>query len=118
MRRRSGAWEACDGNVIHSHGNDVSKRVNARGLKDTMLYPELFKAFEDVRWTFERDIPWNAFRPEQLGDERARSIKMNSIIEWEKRVVGMILKNLSLLFVQTFESVQQLNRFCKSLAAG
>ena len=37
--------------------------------------------------------------------------------EWEKRVVGMILKNLSSLFGQTFESVQQLNRFRKSLAA-
>ena len=36
--------------------------------------------------------------------------------EWEKRVVGMILKNLSLLFGETFESVQQLNRFRKSLA--
>jgi hypothetical protein len=35
---------------------------------------------------------------------------------WEKRVVGMILKNLSSLFDQTFESVQQLNRFRKSLA--
>ena len=29
----------------------------------------------------------------------------------------MILKNLSSLFGQTFESVQQLNRFRKSLAA-
>jgi hypothetical protein len=36
---------------------------------------------------------------------------------WEKRVVGMILRNLSSLFDQTFESVQQLNRFRKSLAA-
>ena len=37
---------------------------------------------------------------------------------WEKRVVAMILHNLSSLFGQTFESVQQLNRFRKSLAAG
>ena len=35
---------------------------------------------------------------------------------WEKRVIGMILHNLSSLFEQTFESVQQLNRFRKSLA--
>jgi len=34
-----------------------------------------------VRWTFELHIPWNAFRPEQLGDEQARSIKMNAITE-------------------------------------
>jgi hypothetical protein len=39
-------------------------------------------------------------------------------VEWEKRVVGMILRNLSSLFGQTFESVQQLNRFRKSIAAG
>ena len=47
-----------------------------------MLYPELFKAFEDVRWTFERDVPWGAFCPEQLGDAQAQSIKMNAITEW------------------------------------
>ena len=35
---------------------------------------------------------------------------------WEKRVVGMILHNLGSLFGQTFETVQQLNRFRKSLA--
>jgi hypothetical protein len=36
--------------------------------------------------------------------------------EWEKRVSRMILKNLSSLFGQQFESVQQLNRFRKELA--
>jgi hypothetical protein len=36
---------------------------------------------------------------------------------WEKRVVTMILRNLSSLFGQTFDSVQQLNRFRKSLVA-
>jgi len=35
---------------------------------------------------------------------------------WEKRVVGMILHNLSSLFGQTFATVQELNRFRKSLA--
>jgi len=39
-------------------------------------------------------------------------------VEWEKRVVGMILKNISSLFGQTFDSVQQLNRFRKSIVAG
>jgi hypothetical protein len=34
---------------------------------------------------------------------------------WEQRVIGMILANLSLLFGETFASVQQLNRFRKSL---
>ena len=32
-------------------------------------------------------------------------------------MVAMILRNLSSLFGQTFESAQQLNRFRKSLAA-
>ena len=35
---------------------------------------------------------------------------------WEKRVVSMILHNLSSLFDQTFASVAELNRFRKSLA--
>jgi len=35
---------------------------------------------------------------------------------WEKRVVGMILHNLSSLFGQTFATVAELNRFRKSLA--
>jgi hypothetical protein len=35
--------------------------------------------------------------------------------DWEKRVSRMILKNLSSLFGETFETVQQLNRFRKSL---
>ena len=34
---------------------------------------------------------------------------------WEDRVVGGILRNLSSLFEQTFESVQDLNRFRKSI---
>ena len=36
--------------------------------------------------------------------------------EWEKRVVGMILHNLSSLFGRPFETVSDLNRFRKSLA--
>jgi len=35
--------------------------------------------------------------------------------DWEQRVSRMILKNLSLLFDQSFETVQQLNRFRKGL---
>ena len=37
--------------------------------------------------------------------------------EWEKRVINMILHNLSSLFGRTFETVHDLNRFRKSLAA-
>jgi len=38
-------------------------------------------------------------------------------VEWEKRVINMILHNLSSLFDRTFETVQDLNRFRKSIAA-
>jgi hypothetical protein len=43
-----------------------------------------------------------------------RQIQFDAI--WERRVSGMILHNLSSLFGQTFETVQQLNRYRRSLA--
>src|SRR6185436_9381538 len=36
--------------------------------------------------------------------------------EWEKRVIAMILHNLSSLFGQTFGSTKELNRYRKTLA--
>ena len=47
-----------------------------------MLYPELFKQLESVRWDMEKDIPWASFDPAQLSDEQAATIKMNAITEW------------------------------------
>jgi len=47
-----------------------------------MLYPELFKAFEEVRWDMARDIPWRDFDPSLLTEEQAQTIKMNAITEW------------------------------------
>jgi len=47
-----------------------------------MLYPELFKSLERVRWHMDRDIPWDNFDPARLSDEQARTIKMNAITEW------------------------------------
>jgi hypothetical protein len=46
-----------------------------------MLYPELFKSLERVRWSLD-DIPWDRFDPSLLSDEQARTIKMNAITEW------------------------------------
>ncbi len=46
-----------------------------------MLYPELFRAFESVRWRLD-DVPWDAFDPARLSDEQAMTIKMNAITEW------------------------------------
>ncbi|MGE0807251.1 MAG: ferritin-like domain-containing protein [Burkholderiaceae bacterium] len=47
-----------------------------------MLYPELFRSFEAVRWNLENDIDWARFDASLLSDEQARTIKMNAITEW------------------------------------
>ena len=47
-----------------------------------MLYPELFRQLESVRWDMERDIPWSQFDSAALSDEQAATIKMNAITEW------------------------------------
>jgi hypothetical protein len=49
---------------------------------DTMLYPEIFKSLERVRWSMERDVPWAEFDRSQLTDEQALTIKLNAITEW------------------------------------
>ena len=47
-----------------------------------MLYPELFRQFESVRWTLEADVPWDQFDASRLADDQARTVKMNAITEW------------------------------------
>ena len=47
-----------------------------------MLYPELFKQLEAVRWSMDTDIPWDSFDASLLSDEQAQTIKMNAITEW------------------------------------
>ncbi|MGN6388380.1 MAG: ferritin-like domain-containing protein, partial [Burkholderiaceae bacterium] len=47
-----------------------------------MLYPELFKSLEQVRWNMDTDIPWERFDAAQLSDEQAQTIRMNAITEW------------------------------------
>jgi len=47
-----------------------------------MLYTELFKAFEAVRWTVDDDVPWHLFDGARLSAEQAQTIKMNAITEW------------------------------------
>jgi hypothetical protein len=47
-----------------------------------MLYPELFRQFEAVRWTLEADIPWSEYDASRLTDDQARTVKMNAITEW------------------------------------
>ena len=36
---------------------------------NTMLYPELYKSLESVRWDMEKDIPWDKFDASLLTDE-------------------------------------------------
>jgi hypothetical protein len=47
-----------------------------------MLYPELFRQFESVRWTLESDVPWHEYDAAKLTDDQARTVKMNAITEW------------------------------------
>ena len=47
-----------------------------------MLYPELFKQLESVRWDMGRDIPWRLFEASRLSEEQAQTIKLNAITEW------------------------------------
>ena len=47
-----------------------------------MLYPELFKQLESVRWDMDKDIPWARFDGQLLTPEQAQTIKMNAITEW------------------------------------
>jgi len=47
-----------------------------------MLYPDLFRSLESVRWNMESDVPWAEFDAAKLSDEQARTIKMNAITEW------------------------------------
>src|ERR1700681_637086 len=49
---------------------------------NTMLYQELKKSHESVRWDMEKDIPWDKFDASKLTDEQATTIKMNAITEW------------------------------------
>ena len=51
-------------------------------MNTNMLYPELFKQFETLRWNMEDDIPWGDFDSAKLSDEQAMTIKMNAITEW------------------------------------
>ena len=47
-----------------------------------MLFPELFKQLEAVRWNMATDIPWDRFDASLLSEEQAQTIKMNAITEW------------------------------------
>src|SRR5688572_17198235 len=50
--------------------------------KPAMLYPELFKQLESVRWDMDKDIPWDKFDTSLLSEEQAQTIKMYAITEW------------------------------------
>ncbi|MDQ3188404.1 MAG: ferritin-like domain-containing protein [Pseudomonadota bacterium] len=47
-----------------------------------MLYPDIFRSLESVRWNLETDVPWNEFDASKLSEEQAQTIKMNAITEW------------------------------------
>ena len=48
-----------------------------------MLYPELFKQLEAVRWNMDRRHPvGTSSTPPRLTEEQAQTVKMNAITEW------------------------------------
>ena len=47
-----------------------------------MLYFDIFKSMERVRWSMEKDIPWERFDRALLSEEQAQTIKMNALTEW------------------------------------
>ncbi|MDP2397244.1 MAG: ferritin-like domain-containing protein [Burkholderiales bacterium] len=47
-----------------------------------MLYPEIFKSMERIRWSMADDVPWDRFDSNLLSEEQALTIKMNAITEW------------------------------------
>jgi len=47
-----------------------------------LLYADLFRSLESVRWNMETDIPWDRFDASLLTDDQAKTIKMNAITEW------------------------------------
>jgi hypothetical protein len=49
---------------------------------EMMIYAELFKDLERVRWSMDADVPWTRFDASLLTDEQAQTIKMNAITEW------------------------------------
>jgi hypothetical protein len=53
-----------------------------RGKMNGMLYPELYRSLESVRWDMDKDIPWDKFDASLLSDEQAKTVKMNAITEW------------------------------------
>ena len=47
-----------------------------------LLYPDIFRSLESVRWNLETDVPWGEFDAGKLSEEQAQTIKMNAITEW------------------------------------
>src|SRR4249919_1332071 len=65
------------------HSPRSGPATKLRRLQGTlMLYPELFKQLEAVRWNMDLDIPWDQFDASRLSEEQAQTVKMNAITEW------------------------------------
>ena len=48
----------------------------------SLLYADLFRSLESVRWNMQTDVPWDKFDASLLTDDQAQTIKMNAITEW------------------------------------
>jgi hypothetical protein len=80
-RRATGSFVVSK-SATRSSDRHTQYAQNRGGTMNTMLYPELYKSLESVRWDMEKDIPWDKFDASLLTDEQAATIKMNAITEW------------------------------------
>ena len=82
MQRRGlpHCWQGCTLGRWAFWGGGLESDKSLR--KNPMLYPELFKQLEAVRWNMDSDIAWDRFDASQLSDAQAQTIKMNAITEW------------------------------------
>ena len=61
-----------------------------------MLYPELFKQLEAVRWNMDTDIPWDRFDATQLSDEQARTVLLAEYERTRERLHALQLEQRQL----------------------
>jgi hypothetical protein len=47
-----------------------------------MLYPEMFKKLESMRWNMAHDIPWHHYDRTKISERQLYGIRMNAILEW------------------------------------
>jgi hypothetical protein len=121
--RHGGAYLRYMKKALTEKGADVAAQAKAAFAKVGMLMASARRTSQALHPTnlhvnqslFPKDTVQSRMpNPEWLGRWLDEQIKFDG--EWEKKVADRILHNLSLLLDQTFKTVQDLNRYRKSVA--